>query len=70
MGHIIISPIYHPIYLHFPIHDPDRGKPEKPRKRLIACSRFCSYYCSKHEFSSNSKQEMRDHLRNSEDHSI
>ena len=70
MGHIIISPIYHPIERHFPSQDPDRGRPERPRKRLIFCSRLCSYYCPKHHFSANSKQEMQDHLRESEDHSI
>lgn len=69
MGHIIISPIYHPIERHVPIKS-ELANPERKRRKITGCSRLCTYYCQKHHFVGNSKQVLQDHLRNSEDHTI
>lgn len=65
-----INPMYHPLFRHFPVDDPDKEKLGKSRNKLMFCSTECSYYCQKHDFVAKSKIDMRDHLRNSEDHSI
>lgn len=70
MGHIQISSTYHPIERHVPIRSEVKEKPERKRRKITGCSRLCTYYCSKHHLIAQSKQELQDHLRNSEDHTI